>query len=89
MRDATVLLLVKRSKQKKIEKILLAMKKRGFGEGKWNGVGGKVKDGESIEEAAIREACEEISVIASNLAKVAILDFSFPLNPKWDQTVHV
>ena len=25
--------------------ILLAMKKRGFGVGKWNGVGGKVKNG--------------------------------------------
>jgi 8-oxo-dGTP pyrophosphatase MutT (NUDIX family) len=27
--------------------ILLAMKKRGFGEGKWNGAGGKVEPGET------------------------------------------
>ena len=40
---------------KKKDKVLLAMKKRGFGAGKWNGVGGKVKDGETIKQAAIRE----------------------------------
>jgi 8-oxo-dGTP pyrophosphatase MutT (NUDIX family) len=36
----------------KDSKILLGMKKRGFGAGFWNGFGGKVKEGESIEEAA-------------------------------------
>lgn len=35
-------------------KILLGMKKRGFGAGRWNGFGGKVDPGESIEEAAKR-----------------------------------
>ncbi len=34
--------------------VLLGMKKRGFGKGRWNGFGGKVHKGESIEEAAIR-----------------------------------
>ncbi|CAN0505072.1 unnamed protein product, partial [Ectocarpus sp. 12 AP-2014] len=34
------------------KEILLGMKKRGFGEGKWNGFGGKVESGESVEEAA-------------------------------------
>lgn len=42
--------------------ILLAMKKRGFGAGKWNGVGGKVEQGETILEAVIRECQEEIGV---------------------------
>ena len=37
------------------EKILLAMKKKGFGEGKYNGVGGKQEKGEDIEQTAIRE----------------------------------
>jgi 8-oxo-dGTP pyrophosphatase MutT (NUDIX family) len=37
------------------------MKKRGFGEGRWNGVGGKVEPGESIEAALIREAKEEVN----------------------------
>ena len=36
------------------DEILLAMKKRGFGKGRWNGVGGKVEVGESIEQAMIR-----------------------------------
>lgn len=38
------------------------MKKRGFGAGRWNGVGGKVEIGESIESAMIRESQEEIGV---------------------------
>ncbi|HET8669978.1 MAG TPA: NUDIX domain-containing protein, partial [Candidatus Saccharimonadales bacterium] len=41
---------------------LLAMKKRGFGINKWNGVGGKVDEDETIEQAAIRECQEEITV---------------------------
>ncbi len=36
------------------DRVLLGMKKRGFGAGKWNGFGGKVEPGETIEEAAIR-----------------------------------
>jgi 8-oxo-dGTP pyrophosphatase MutT (NUDIX family) len=40
--------------------VLLAMKKRGFGAGKWNGVGGKVQEGEDIVVAALREIKEEI-----------------------------
>ena len=34
--------------------VLLGLKKRGFGEGRWNGFGGKVQPDETIEEAAIR-----------------------------------
>lgn len=40
---------------KKDDEILLAMKKRGFGEGKYNGVGGKIEKGETPEETMIRE----------------------------------
>jgi mutator protein MutT len=57
------------------EKILLAMKKRGFGEGKWNGVGGKIEAGESLEEALVRETVEEIGVTPKNWYAVAELDF--------------
>ena len=35
------------------------MKKKGFGQGKWNGPGGKVQNGELLEAAAIREVEEE------------------------------
>lgn len=35
-------------------RILLGLKKRGFGQGLWNGFGGKVEKGETIEKAALR-----------------------------------
>jgi len=56
-------------------KVLLGMKKRGFGEGKWNGFGGKVHDGEAIEETARRELHEECGVIPRDLIKRGILTF--------------
>ena len=85
MRDATLCLLVKDNE------ILLAMKKRGFGQGKWNGVGGKVdpKKDKSIVEATIRETKEEIGVLTEDLTKVALLRFRFPYKVEWDQDVHV
>lgn len=61
----------------KDDQILLAMKKRGFGAGKWNGVGGKIEPGESIEQAAIRECQEEIGVTPNALERVANLTFTF------------
>jgi len=36
------------------QQILLGFKKRGFGTGHWNGFGGKVETGETIEDAARR-----------------------------------
>lgn len=55
--------------------LLLAMKKRGFGEGRWNGVGGKVEPGETIEQAMIREAQEEINVTPTKFEKVGDIRF--------------
>lgn len=57
------------------ETILLAMKKRGFGEGKWNGVGGKLEPGENLEDALVRETIEEIGVTPTSWRPVAELDF--------------
>jgi 8-oxo-dGTP diphosphatase / 2-hydroxy-dATP diphosphatase len=59
-------------------KILLGMKKRGFGVGKWNGYGGKVKENESIEEALYREVEEEGQIKIKNPLKLGILEFEFP-----------
>ncbi|MEI6481247.1 MAG: 8-oxo-dGTP diphosphatase [Candidatus Saccharibacteria bacterium] len=59
----------------KEDKVLLAMKKRGFGIGKWNGVGGKIDKDESVEEALIRECNEEIGVRITNFQKVGFLLF--------------
>ncbi len=71
------------------DEVLLAMKKRGFGNGKWNGVGGKPNQGESIDQTAIREANEEIEIELKNIEACAVLDFYFPNNPDWSQQVVV
>lgn len=57
------------------DQVLLAMKKRRFGEGKWNGAGGKVDEGETVPEAAIRECQEEVDVTPTVYDHVAILRF--------------
>jgi len=81
MQHATLCLLLRNNE------ILLAMKKRGFGAGRWNGIGGKPEKGESIEEAAIRELKEEIDVVVSlgDLESVGEMDFYFRNKEEWDQ----
>src|SRR5258708_6573932 len=86
-RNATLVFLIKR-KNGTVNEICLAMKKRGFGANRWNGMGGKVEAGETIEAAARRETQEEIGVTVGDLEKVAALSFTFPHNPSWNQTVH-
>ena len=69
MKQVTLLFLVRE------DEILLAMKKRGFGQGRWNGCGGKVEPDETIEQAMVREAQEEIGVTPVKYEKVAVHDF--------------
>lgn len=57
--------------------VLLGLKKRGFGVGKWNGFGGKVEAGESIADAARRELSEEAGIDALSLEHRAISRFRF------------
>lgn len=57
------------------DRILLAMKKRGHGEGCWNGMGGKVDPGETIEQGAVREVKEEVGIEVTSLEKRAELIF--------------
>ena len=59
--------------------VLLGMKKRGFGAGKWNGYGGKVSEQETPRMAALRELQEESSLIISDraLEHVGLVRFSF------------
>ena len=88
LRDVTLVFLMEK-KDGEITDICLAMKKRGFGVGRWNGAGGKVEKGETIEEGAAREVTEEIGVIMRGMTKVAELTFHFALKSEWDQLVHV
>ncbi|XP_013928794.1 PREDICTED: 7,8-dihydro-8-oxoguanine triphosphatase [Thamnophis sirtalis] len=59
------------------QRILLGMKKRGFGAGLWNGFGGKVQLGETVEQAARRELQEESSLIVDTLQKMGQITFEF------------
>jgi 8-oxo-dGTP pyrophosphatase MutT (NUDIX family) len=59
------------------ERVLLGMKKRGFGAGRFNGFGGKVEVGESIVEAAIRELGEEVGLVPVTLVQAGVLTFTF------------
>ena len=70
------------------EQILLAMKKRSHGVGKWNGPGGKVQAGESVEEAACREVKEEVGldVKPEDLQSVGEVEFVYEARP--DTTNH-
>jgi len=70
-------------------KILLGLKKRGFGAGRWNGFGGKLNPGESIEEAALRETEEESGIRVHNLEKVGKHEFAFLDHPDEILEVHV
>lgn len=59
------------------KRVLLGMKKRGFGAGRWNGFGGKTKADESILDAAHREIKEEAGIVVSDLKEVGVLSFTF------------
>lgn len=87
MRQDTLVFLL----DKKNNRLLLAIKKRGFGAGKLNGVGGKVHPGESIPAAAVREAEEEVlvKIDEKDLHNVAKLEFHFDNKPEWSIECHV
>jgi 8-oxo-dGTP pyrophosphatase MutT (NUDIX family) len=61
-------------------RILLGMKKRGFGEGRWNGFGGKVHAGETVEAAARRELKEEAGIVPLDMRKRGVILFKFEDN---------
>ena len=92
MQQATLGFLIREDNRKK--ELLLAMKKKGFGAGKWNGIGGKLdlKKDKDIFEMAKRELEEEVGITSKKIEKVAILNFFYPYlyNPEEKEwQVHV
>lgn len=70
-------------------RVLLGMKKRGFGAGRWNGFGGKVKAGEMVEEAARRELHEEAGITAGEMEYMGVLEFAFNDKPGEVLEMHI
>ena len=90
MKQSTLCFLIKGAQRER--ELLLAMKKIGFGKGKWNGVGGirnRMKGDKTILDTAIRETEEEIRVKPQEIEKVAILNFNYPYSKEWSQDTHV
>ena len=58
--------------------LLLTYKKRGFGTGKWNAPGGKIRPGESPADSAIREIKEETGIVVNNLESLGFIEFVWP-----------
>ncbi len=69
--------MIKCDEDNKPVQICLAMTKRGFSEGKLNGAGGKVEEGETILQAVARETLEEIGVEIIHPKKVGELVFHY------------
>jgi len=57
--------------------ILLIHKKRGFGKGKINGPGGKIENGETPKQCAIREVEEELCITPTQITFAGKLYFQF------------
>jgi len=71
-------------------RVLLGLKKMGFGQGKYDGFGGKIELGETPLVAAIRELEEEsgLQVAPEHVQYVGHMTFVFPAKPDWSQIVH-
>ena len=86
--ERTLCFLVRGSPPKEV---LLGLKKRGFGVGKFAGFGGAVEEGETIRGAAARELDEEtgLKVKEQDLEYMGHVVFLFSAKPAWDQKVYV
>ncbi|KAJ2492504.1 hypothetical protein IWW37_001409 [Coemansia sp. RSA 2050] len=63
------------------DRVLLGMKKRGFGRDKLNGFGGKVEANEAVTKGAIRELAEESGLVAKSIKQCGLLLFYFENDP--------
>eukprot|EP01102_Stenamoeba_stenopodia_P000811 TRINITY_DN10758_c0_g1_i1.p1 TRINITY_DN10758_c0_g1~~TRINITY_DN10758_c0_g1_i1.p1 ORF type:complete len:173 (-),score=22.20 TRINITY_DN10758_c0_g1_i1:16-534(-) len=71
------------------DEILLGRKKRGFGVDKYNGPGGKVEKGESIEDATKRECQEECGLLPTSLQYQGVIDFIFLEKEVWNNRCYI
>ncbi|MFA5021502.1 MAG: 8-oxo-dGTP diphosphatase [Patescibacteria group bacterium] len=70
--------------------VLLIKKKRGFGVGKWNGPGGKVKIDEKPLESMIREIKEETGLTVKNSKELGFIEYIWPVSLKsWSTRCYV
>lgn len=67
--------------------VLLGRKKRGLGEGLFVGLGGKFEEGETAQDATVREIDEEAGLTVSRdaLDHRGDLYYFFPDRPAWSQ----
>ncbi len=71
-------------------KLLLQRKAAGrFGEGKWNGPGGKIKPGETPVEGVIREVKEETGLTIHDPELLGNIDFYFGEKEAPDWTTYI
>jgi 8-oxo-dGTP diphosphatase len=86
MKQATLCFLIRRGTP---DTVLLGLKKRGFGRGKYNGFGGKIEPGEDARQAVAREIAEEagLAVRTEDLVPAGQVTFFFPASPSFDHDV--
>lgn len=70
-------------------RVLLGLKRRGFGSGNIAGIGGHLEPGETSRQAAVRETWEEsgFTVDPGDLREAGHVAFRFSTHPAWDMGV--
>lgn len=71
------------------DKLLLKRATRGISKSKWNGLGGKMDQGETPEECAIRETREESGLVVKNLFYHGLVNFHNFGKEEVDFAVHL
>lgn len=57
------------------QRLLVGEKKRDVCKGYWNGIGGKVNPGETVEQAMVRECQEEANVTPTDFTKRGVIHY--------------